>query len=239
VKTLSVIIPVYNEEERIRENLEETLKSLEEVGHEFEVIVVSDGSSDSTVKEAKKVRDPRIKIYKYEKNMGKGFAIKYGFSKSRGDAIIFLDGDMEIHPRQLKLYIDTMKKTGADIVIGSKRHPQSVVNYPFKRVFLSTCYQLLNKLLFNLNVTDTQAGLKLFKRKVLEEILPKVLVKKYAFDLELLVNANYRNYRIVEAPIKINFNLNSHVGLKNILNIFLDTCAIFYRLRILKYYQRR
>ncbi|RKZ28298.1 glycosyltransferase family 2 protein [bacterium] len=239
MKKLSVIIPAYNEEKKIGENLKETLKSLEKMGCNFEIILVSDGSADSTVEEAMLVSDPRIKTYQYEKNMGKGFAIKYGFSRSSGDAIVFLDGDMEIHPGQLKLYIDTMKKTGADIVIGSKRHPESMVNYPFKRVILSMGYQFLNKLLFNLNLTDTQAGLKLFRREVLEEILPKVLVKKYAFDLELLVNANHRNYRIVEAPIKIDFNLNSHVGLKNILNIFVDTCAIFYRLKILKYYQRR
>ena len=238
-KDLSVVIPAYNEEKNIYKSLSETLKSLDSLGLDFEIILVSDGSKDSTVEEAKKVRDPRIKMYHYNRNRGKGFALKYGFKKSSGEKIIFLDGDSQIPSSQLSLYLSYMNSTDADIVIGSKRHPQSVVNYPTKRVLLSYGYQLLNKLLFNLNVTDTQVGLKLFKREVLEHILPKVLVKKYAFDLELLVNANYYGYKIQEAPVLINFSLDSKINKRQILRMFIDTMAIFYRLRILNYYQRQ
>ncbi|MCD6367557.1 MAG: glycosyltransferase [Candidatus Aenigmarchaeota archaeon] len=238
-KDLSVIIPAYNEEKNIYKSLSETLKSLDSLGLDFEIILVSDGSKDSTVEEAKKVKDLRIKIYHYNRNRGKGFALKYGFKKSSGEKIIFLDGDSQIPSSQLSLYLSYMNSTDADIVIGSKRHPQSVVNYPTKRVLLSYGYQLLNKLLFNLNVTDTQVGLKLFKREVLEHILPKVLVKKYAFDLELLVNANYYGYKIQEAPVLINFSLDSKINKRQILRMFIDTMAIFYRLRVLNYYQRQ
>ena len=123
-------------------------------------------------------------------------------------------------------------------MIGSKRDPESKVDYPLTRRALSWCYQLMIKLLFNLNVRDTQAGLKLFKRDVLEDILPRVLVKRYAFDLELLVNANHRGYKIVEAPVEINFHFTSGINILDIWHIFVDTMAIFYRLRILKYYDR-
>jgi hypothetical protein len=130
-----------------------------------------------------------------------------------------------------------MKKYNADVITGSKRHPLSRVDYPLHRRILSQAYQLITKVLFNLNLKDTQAGLKLFKYKVLKEIFPRVLCKKYAFDLELLVNASHRGFKIVEAPVELNWQrIASRMGLKDIWSIFSDTIAIFYRLKILKYY---
>ena len=91
-----------------------------------------------------------------------------------------------------------MKNNIADVVIGSKRHLRSNLNYPVTRIFLNIGYSILVKLPFHLSVTDTQAGLKLAKRRVLQEILGKVVVKKFAFGLELLVNAHNCGYKIVE-----------------------------------------
>ena len=110
-KDLSVIIPAYNEEKNIYKSLSETLKSLDSLGLDFEIILVSDGSKDSTIEEAKKVRDPRIKMYHYNRNRGKGFALKYGFKKSSGEKIIFLDGDSQIPSSQLSLYLSYMNST--------------------------------------------------------------------------------------------------------------------------------
>jgi hypothetical protein len=132
-----------------------------------------------------------------------------------------------------------MENEKADVVIGSKRHPKSIVNYPNNRRFLSGAYQGFVKSMFGLSITDSQAGLKLFKREVLDDVFPRVLVKKYAFDIELLVNAYNCNYKIIEAPVEMDFISavgRSDVNLKAVGRMFVDTCAIFYRLNILRSY---
>src|SRR5207245_1089798 len=95
-------------------------------------------------------------------------------------------------------------------------------------------------LLFSLNVRDTQTGLKLFRRQVLKEALPLLAIKKFAFDLELLVVARYLGYKdVVEAPISLDYRFESTVNVGSALQVLWDTAAIFYRLRIMRYYQRR
>jgi hypothetical protein len=139
--------------------------------------------------------------------------------------------------------LDGLRKVLAndsDVVIGSKRHPQSQVEYPKFRRFQSAIYQLVVRLLFNLNVRDTQTGLKLFRRQVLHEALPLLAIKKFAFDLELLVVAHQLGYRkILEAPISLDYQFESTVNLRAAWRVLWDTAAIFYRLRILRYYEHR
>lgn len=214
----------------------------------YEIIVVSDGSRDNTYMAAQSYESDKVKIFHYQENIGKGFALKYGFSKSIGDYVIFIDGGLELHPQDIKVFLGLMDIYGADMIIGSKRHPQSDVNYPLHRRILSRIYQLLIRLLLKVNVKDTQVGLKLFRRNVLADTLPRVLVKKYAFDLELLVVANHLGYsKIIEAPIRLDFSVNQKRSLlKNLAHTFRvgwpliwDTMAVIYRFRILKHYQQK
>lgn len=130
------------------------------------------------------------------------------------------------------------KSRQVDLVIGSKRHPQSVVDYPFQRRVVSRLAQVLAKLLFSLNVTDTQVGLKVFRRSVLEKIVPLILVKRYAFDIELLALAHHFGFRIVEAPVNLRLKFSTAVSLSSIYNCLMDALAVFYRLRILKFYDK-
>ena len=132
-----------------------------------------------------------------------------------------------------------MEETKADIVIGSKRHPQSTIHYPWHRRIVSSVYFFLVKIMFGLPIRDTQTGLKLFKRDVLKKVFPKVLIKKFAFDLELLVVAHHYGYHITEAPVVVKFNrFLGSVGIKSIWDTWLDTMAVFYRMNILKYYDK-
>lgn len=235
---ISVIIPAKNEGEVIYNSLKEVEKVFDDYDWEYEIIVVDDGSTDDTYKKALKAakENGKIRVVR-KKNGGKGSAIKYGFNYCSGSLVTFLDADLDLHPNQIPLFIRYLGRYDADIVIGSKRHPLSKINYPFYRRVLSQIYQVINAILFNLNLTDTQAGLKLFKYEVLEDILPKVLCKKYAFDLELLVNAKHRGFKIVEAPIELNWQrIEGRITSRDIARIALDTTAIFYRLRIMHYY---
>jgi hypothetical protein len=147
---------------------------------------------------------------------------------------------MELDPANIRGFIEMMKASDCDAVIGSKRHPDSKVVYPNSRRFQSAIYQALVRLLFGLNVRDTQTGLKLFRRQVLHEVMPLLAIKRFAFDLELLVVARQLGYtKIVEAPIRLDYKFESTVNLGSAWRVLWDTAAIFYRLRILRYYHHR
>jgi len=239
LNSVSVVIPAYNENEKILDTIKECETSLKGMDHE--IIIVDDGSLDGTYEKVQEFSraNNNIRIINYGDNRGKGFALRYGFKHSKGNLVVFIDADMNIHPRQILTFIKEMERTGADVVVGSKRHHDSKINYPINRKILSEIYYRFVKLLFGIQVKDTQAGLKLYKRKVLEDICPMVLVKKYAFDIEILANAYRLGYKITDAPIEINMNLDSHVNKKAIWNMFWDTCAIFYRMKIIHYYDNK
>ena len=138
------------------------------------------------------------------------------------------------------MLLEHLEWYNADIIVGSKRHLASVVQYPWDRKILSWGYYLLVRLLFGVKIKDTQPGIKIFKRNVLEKILPQLVVKKYAFDIEMLSVARRKGFtRIFEAPIKLKYKFGSVTNaatLRTIWHMLYDTLAVFYRLKILKYY---
>ncbi|MCL5795660.1 MAG: glycosyltransferase [Patescibacteria group bacterium] len=238
---ISIIIPAYNEERSIKKTLKNILKDFH-THYDYEIVVVCDGCQDNTYKEAKKIAKiyPQIKIHSYKKNQGKGYALTYGVYHSSGNIISFFDAGGDFEVSYIDKFVKLMEVFDADIVIGSKRHPASQVEYPLKRRFYSYIYHLVVRVLFNLNVKDTQTGLKVFRRDVLIKIMPRALVKQYAFDLELLVIAKRLGHkRIFEAPVKMNFNdAKTGINYKSIYYMIMDTLAIFYRAKLLKYYDK-
>lgn len=236
---LSVVVPAYREGRRIFDNLTRLLSELDKLNATYEVVVVSDGNTDNTVREARRVKSPRVRVFHYPMNIGKGFALSLGVDQCLGSLVTFIDADMELDPGNIRGFIDLMRASDCDAVIGSKRHPDSKVAYPMFRRLQSAAYQLLVRLLFNLNVRDTQTGLKLFRRQVLRDAIPLLAIKRFAFDLELLVVARQLGYRnVCEAPIRLDYQFDSTVNLNSALHVLWDTAAIFYRLRILRYYTR-
>ncbi|MEK6860158.1 MAG: glycosyltransferase family 2 protein [Nanoarchaeota archaeon] len=239
-KKLSVIVPVYKAEKFIAKNLEEIKKSISKYFPNYEIIAVIDGNIDNSMSEAKKVEG--IKVVGYEENKGKGYALKYGFEQSSGDYITFIDCDMDIHPDQLRNFFPYLST--ADLVIGSKRHPFSKLHYPLLRRFLSEGFKIYSGMILGVKLRDTQSGLKLIKREVLEIIMPLVLVKRYGFDLELCFLAQKHGFRAVEAPLHLTYNQftskdkQSTIKFKDIMGMFLDVLAIRYRYTFLHYYQR-
>ena len=237
---LSVIVPAYREGPRIYKNLTRLVGELDKLETAYEIVVVSDGNTDATVREAMRVDSRAIKVFHYPMNVGKGFALSFGVDQSIGELVTFIDADMELDPANIRGFMDLMETTGCDAVVGSKRHPLSRVAYPRFRRLQSWVYQVLIRVLFNLNVRDTQTGLKLFRRDVLQESMPLLAIKKFAFDLELLVVSRYLGYQnVCEAPIMLDYHFESTVNLRSAWRVLWDTAAIFYRLRILRYYERR
>lgn len=236
---ISVIVPTLNLEKAIRNNIKILESEIKKLWPDYEIIIIDDASCDQTYQKAKKFASEKIKIFNFPQNYGKGFALKFGFYKSKGNLIVFIDGDLDLHPNQIKEFVKVLEENNCDIVIGSKRQKGSIVHYPWYRRFLSFCYQLLIKLFLNLTVKDTQVGLKLFKREVLVKCLPYVVIKRYAFDLELLAVASKLGYKIQEAPVNLQYQFSgSGINLKAVRNMLQDTLAVFYRLRLLKYYNQ-
>jgi glycosyltransferase involved in cell wall biosynthesis len=238
---LSVIVPVYKQEKTIKSDITSIHRTLSQLRYHYEIIVVVDGTNtDHSFDKVKSLKLPHVKVIGYPNNYGKGFAVRYGMAQSRGDYIAFIDAGMEIDPNGISLLIEHLEWYNANIVVASKRHPASQVKYPFDRKIISIMAQTFARLFLNLPISDTQAGLKIFKRKVLEKTLPRLLVKHYAFDLEMLSVAYRLGFRrIYEAPIKLNYSflsLTHAAGLKVIRKSFIDALAVFYRLKILRYY---
>jgi glycosyltransferase involved in cell wall biosynthesis len=240
---LSVIVPSFKQERTILRDIKNIQSALEELDYKYEIIVVVDGVIDGTLKKLQKIKSSKIRILSYGKNQGKGHAVRVGMMKARGDVIGFIDAGMDIHPAGFRMLLNHMEWYDADVIVGSKLHPVSKVNYPFYRKILSWGYRLITHLLFGFTVRDTQVGLKFFKRKVVRDVLPRLSVKSYAFDIEILAVSYQLGYKkIYEAPIILNFNKNT-LGKNNLVKIIFlmlwDTAAVFYRLKILNYYKEK
>lgn len=236
---LTVVVPYFNPGPRFRPSLERLMSVLAESGITTEIITVSDGSTDGSPAAVRDLASESVRMVELDHNSGKGEALRIGLSQGRGRYLGFIDADGDIDADQVRPFIELMRLYQPDIIMGSKRHPMSAVNYPRLRRAYSWVYQRLCSVLFRLNVRDTQTGLKFVRREVLAETLPLMIEKRYAFDLELLVVARHLGYRkFFEAPIRLNERFSSTINRRAVQRMLIDTIAIFYRLRILRYYDR-
>jgi len=229
ISELSVIIPAYNESENIIRNIEIVIQELEKIVDDYEIVIIDDGSKDGTYTLVREmfIENDRVNIYKNPKNLGKGAAIRKGINYANKYYTVLIDADLDLHPRQIKRLFGVLYSSKADIVIGSKFHPDSDIDYPVGRGVMSLIYFMLIKLLFKLPCRDTQTGLKLFKTKVLKDVLP-LQIDRFAYDLEILVKANNLGYEILESPIILNSQRKfNRIGLKGIFFIIWDTLRVW------------
>lgn len=237
---ISLIFPIF-EESFVVSDIKNLGAEFAKRNQKWEAICVIDSSLERTTSKLKLARLPYVKILSYPlKRLGKGFALCYGFSQSKGDLVFFWEGNFSISSKQLILYLDLIELFQADVVIGSKRHPLSLVYYSPLRRLCSKLYQFFVRLLFGLNLTDTQAGLSLYRRAVLDTVIPKIIIKNWTFDLEILVVAhNFGFKRIIEAPIEIRKHFTGKdLKVSLVYCILRDTLAVFYRKHLLKYYRQ-
>jgi glycosyltransferase involved in cell wall biosynthesis len=234
---LSLVLPAYNEEETIHLVIERTDSVAKKTGLRYELLVVDDGSEDDTRKEVLRSskENGSVRLVGYADNLGKGFALTRGYFNSLGDLIIFLDGDTDVEPEGVGAFVDALKE--ADLVIASKRHPQSKIEAPFSRKLLSYAFNVIVRLFVGMEIKDTQTGLKAVKKSALQQVFPLLSVKRYAFDVELIAVSKLLSLRIVELPVEL--RLNKGFKIKEVCRMLLDVLGIAYRLRITKFYHRQ
>ena len=238
---LSLITPVSNGEAFIEDSIRRIVSDLEALGRPFEVLVVSDGSVDATESLVRAIDDPRVVPIAYAANQGKGYAICAGIAQARGRLVGWLDADLDIAPEVIVRAARRMEQGDVDAVIGSKRHPQSEVQYPPLRRVLSWGFQMLVRLLFRFDARDTQVGAKLFRAEMLDVVAPLLLVKRYAFDLEVLaVGAEFGFDRVAEVPVRLEYRFTgTGINSSAARLMFRDTLAIGYRIHLRHWYVRQ
>lgn len=229
-KSLSVIIPCFNEGRRIYENVQKIEKYLENNFENFEIIAVNDGSSDNTGEELKRLQnDLSIKVISHKKNRGKGQAVKNGFLASQNEVVMFLDADLAIPIEELDKFLKEIK-SGYQIVIASRFVPGLKIVRPvlWYRQILEKIYRILRIMIIDArNVKDTQCGFKVFTRRAMLDIFPYLTVKRFAFDSEVIFLAKKRRYEIKELPITLQNPTVSSVRIySDSVNMFLDLLRI-------------
>ncbi|MGO9335334.1 MAG: glycosyltransferase [Acidimicrobiales bacterium] len=235
---LTVVVPYYNPGPNLAGHVARVIELLRDRGLSFEVIAVSDGSTDGSDAGLEQL-GPEVRVVHLPVNQGKGRALREGFGLGRGRYLGFIDGDGDIPAPVLGEFVDCIESQRPDFVIGSKRHPESVVVYPKLRRFYSWGYQALTRLLFGLHITDTQSGIKLVRSEIVTELLPVLEEDGFTFDLELLAVARRFGYRrVVELPVEIGERFSSTVSPKAVWDMLVDTMRLTWRLRIAHSYDR-
>ena len=225
-------MPAYNESQHIYDNVLQTCATWK--AEDVEVIVIDDGSQDKTYAEASVAAqiDARILVLKLEKNGGKGAALATGFDSAQGRYVAFLDADLEIQPDYVVMMLAALEASGKDVIVGRKVYKHARV--PLFRRVMSWVYRNYVRLLFNLQLRDTQTGIKVFRRQVLETCMPNMTVKGFAFDVELLALAQRAGYQIEEFPVELTYKRTrslERIKAIHIMRMFVDTLKIYFRLQ--------
>ncbi|MFI5495088.1 glycosyltransferase family 2 protein [Actinoplanes sp. NPDC051859] len=234
---LTVVVPFYNPGAALRPTIEKLVACLTAEQVSYEIIAVSDGSTDGSERTLAGL--PGVRVVVSGVNQGKGGALHLGFAAARGAWIGFVDADGDIDPRHLAEYLRVARAGGHAGVYADKRHSTSgSASSPFRKL-VSMVYSTLVTLLFFLGMRDTQTGCKVLRRDVLAELLPRLRERRFAFDLEFFVAAKAAGVRgFVGAPVTLEERVaGSTVGSKAILRTIRDTFVIFARLHFTTQYR--
>lgn len=207
LRSLSIVIPAYNEEHRLPATLDAVGRYVETKQLDFvEILVVDDGSSDRTADVVRRAAaaDPRIRLLQNPGNRGKGYSVRHGMREARGEWVLFTDADLSAPIEDLDRLEQAVTRENAGGAIGSRAVDRSLVlkhQSPF-REFSGRMFNLAMRLVTGLPYRDTQCGFKLFRRDVAQRIASLQLLEGFGFDVEILHIARRHGYRIVEVPVR-------------------------------------
>jgi len=202
MNSISIVIPLFNEEKRLEPTLQAILSYCKKNFKSYEIIAVNDGSTDSTREILDRYLNSNLKILTNKKNKGKGYSVRLGILAATHPLVLFTDCDLATPIEEVDKFLTLIGK-GCDGVIASRnlKHSKRVVKQPFYRQFMGKFFPLLVNLIAGLKFKDTQCGFKLFKTDVAKQLVRKQLVTRFAFDVELLYLAKKFKLDIKEAPV--------------------------------------
>ena len=217
---LSLILPVYNEPHRLQAGLKLAVNYLKKQSYSWEVIVVDDGSTDTSTSNwwsGISRNSPEVKLIRTARNFGKGHAIRLGVAVGRGDYIIFSDIDFSVAITYLPQFLSALKKS--DMAIGSRRLSASRItqHQPLLREYLGRGFTQLSNWILGLNHSDLTCGFKAFRSKPAKDLFSHQQLNRWAFDAEILFLAKKFHYRVTEIPVTWHNNPFTKV------NLFKDT----------------
>jgi len=225
---LSVIIPAFNEAKRLPLFLDEVIAYCANSKKICEVIVVDDGSNDETFKIAMcyKGKFQNLSILKLERNRGKGYAVKEGILKAKGDICVYIDADGSVSPKEIEKNAHYILKEGYDIFVGSRvlKSKNQILKVRRHRKFIGMAFNFFVQTFLFKHIRDTQCGFKMFKKEVAQSLFGKCYLTRFGFDMEILYLANKMGYRIKEGPVSW-----SHVSGSKV-NLFIDPVAMFFNI---------
>ena len=228
---LTIVIPMYNEEKIAAGTARQVEAFLAENFHDSEAVFVNDGSTDGTEAAFLSAlpQCPHLRLAGYEKNRGKGCAVRTGMLEGKGDIILFTDCDLAYGLDIIKEF--TEKNASCDVCIGSRAlHPEGYAGYSFLRKLMSRMYLLVVRLAAGFSWSDSQSGIKSFTNAAAKRIFgdPRCLTDGFAFDLEALMLADSFGMSVTEIPVKIINHRESHI------NPVKDTLRMLRQLREIK-----
>jgi glycosyltransferase involved in cell wall biosynthesis len=203
--TYSIVIPAFNEGARLGKTLDQVIAFAQQQRWRFEIVVVNDGSTDSTADLARQYsqRNPQVRLVENPGNRGKGFSVRNGMLNASGDIILFTDADLS-SPISEALKLIAAIETGADVAIGSRWLDPSLQTkrQSVLRQVLGRVYNLLMRVILGLNFKDTQCGFKAFTRAAARAVFPSQHIERWGFDPEVLFLARRAGLRMQEVPVR-------------------------------------
>jgi glycosyltransferase involved in cell wall biosynthesis len=215
---VSIVIPAYNENERLAEPLQKILRYVSDTSLNAELIVVDDGSSDDTAKMAEEVfastPDILAKAIRYEKNRGKGFAVKTGLQAAAADVALFTDADLSTPIEELPKLTGPLLNGEYDVAFGSRALDRSLIgtHQPWRREQGGRVMNLIIKTMSGLRFVDTQCGFKAFNMVKFRPLLDLMTIDRFGFDVEFLFVAQHHGLRLKEVPVRWNDVAGSKVS---------------------------
>ncbi len=229
MKKLSVVIPAYNEENRIGVTLEATNAYLAKQGMDYEILVVIDGAKDNTagVVQSLQSRIPALRMINNKENHGKGFVVKQGMLEAVGEIRLFMDADGSTAVDHITSFLPYFDK-GFDVVVGSRRIKGAniTVHQPWFRDFLGGVFRFIVHTLVPVGVTDSQCGFKAFTADATVKVFPKQTIDRWAFDVEILALARKEGLKIEEAPVTWKNDTESQVKFSGMVNMLLEVLQV-------------
>jgi len=204
---LSIIIPAYDEEQRIGRTLEATFDYLNTQDYPSEVIVVDDGSRDQTVQTVLEFEDRaagRLRLLRNPGNRGKGYAVRNGMLQANGEIALYCDADLSTPPSEIAKVIEPIAENRHDIVLGSRALGYEMIgkHQSFLRESMGRTFNLIMRLLLGVNFKDTQCGFKAFRRQAAQSVFELQRISGFGFDPEVLFIAQKQGWRLLEMPVR-------------------------------------